>query len=49
VAPLADDETAGTLVCGDCSTPASRAARLLLMIVVSCALNVSRSVERWRK
>ena len=44
-APLAGDGAVGALVCGDCSPPPSRAARLLLMMVVSCALNDSRSAS----
>jgi len=44
-APLADGGAAETGVCGDGSAPDSRPARLLLMMVVSCALNASRSVR----
>jgi hypothetical protein len=40
VTPLVAAAPPRPVVCGDCETPASRAARLLSMMAMSCALNV---------
>ena len=40
VTPLVAGAPPRLVVCGDCETPASRAARLLLTMAMSCALNV---------